>query len=168
MVSLSVCMFRVLLLASDDGFLKKSKSGEICRPKNQKSEVFCHMCMEIRSVNTENLNCLIEAELFTQPRNTHFRLRFYFRSSAAAIFCTETTRTIPSTPTHTVGYNLTARIGKKLLNEQAQEMNEDHSTHRIPGIAYNCGGFFFSILSVFKLTLVQIAVLKLFYALATL
>jgi len=55
-----------------------------------------------------------------------------------------------------------------LLNEQAQEMNEDHSTHRIPGIAYNCGGIFFSILSVFKLTLVQIAVLKLFYALATL
>ena len=44
-------------------------------------------------------------------------------------------------------------------------MNEDHSTHRIPGIAYNCGGIFFSILSVFKLTLVQIAVLKLFYAL---
>lgn len=117
---------------------------------------------------SELLSSLIEAELFTQPRNTHFRLRFYFRSSAAAIFCTETTRTIPSTPTHTVGYILTAWIGKKLLNEQAQEMNEDHSTHRIPGIAYNCGGIFFSILSVFKLTLVQIAVLKLFYALATL
>ena len=160
-----VCLgFFSLLL--DDGFLKKKqKRWDLSA---QKSEVFCHMCMEIRSVNTENLNCLIEAELFTQPRNTHFRLRFYFRSSAAAIFRTETTRTIPSTPTHTVGYILTAWIGKKLLNEQAQEMNEDHSTHRIPGIAYNCGGIFFSILSVFKLTLVQIAVLKLFYALATL
>ena len=140
--------------------------------QNKKSEgtSFLMLCMEIKSEywKSELLSSLIEAELFTQPRNTHFRLRFYFRSSAAAIFCTETTRTIPSTPTHTVGYILTAWIGKKLLNEQAQEMNEDHSTHRIPGIAYNCGGIFFSILSVFKLTLVQIAVLKLFYALATL
>lgn len=139
--------------------------------QNKKSEgTSCAWKLKVNIYwKSELLPSLIEAELFTQPRNTHhFRLRFYFRSSAAAIFCTETTRTIPSTPTHTVGYILTAWIGKKLLNEQAQEMNEDHSTHRIPGIAYNCGGIFFSILSVFKLTLVQIAVLKLFYALATL
>ena len=147
-------------------------NGEICRPKLKIKKSEGTSCAWKLKVNiywkSELLSSLIEAELFTQPRNTHFRLRFYFRSSAAAIFCTETTQTIPSTPTHTVGYILTAWIGKKLLNEQAQEMNEDHSTHRIPGIAYNCGGIFFSILSVFKLTLVQIAVLKLFYALATL
>ena len=157
-------MFRVLLL-----FLTPLlENGEICR--NKKSEgTSCAWKLKVNIYwKSELLSSLIEAELFTQPRNTHFRLRFYFRSSAAAIFCTETTRTIPSTPTHTVGYILTAWIGKKLLNEQAQEMNEDHSTHRIPGIAYNCGGIFFSILSVFKLTFVQIAVLKLFYALATL
>ena len=160
-------MFRVLLLFWPPAW----KNGEICRPKSKiRGTSFLMLCMEIKSEywKSELLSSLIEAELFTQPRNTHFRLRFYFRSSAAAIFCTDTTRTIPSTPTHTVGYILTAWIGKKLLNEQAQEMNEDHSTHRIPGIAYNCGGIFFSILSVFKLTLVQIAVLKLFYALATL
>lgn len=161
-------MFRVLLLFWPPAWKRWDLSAKI---KNQRVHLFSCCAWKLK-VNiywkSELLSSLIEAELFTQPRNTHFRLRFYFRSSAAAIFCTETTQTIPSTPTHTVGYILTAWIGKKLLNEQAQEMNEDHSTHRIPGIAYNCGGIFFSILSVFKLTLVQIAVLKLFYALATL
>ena len=158
-------MFRVLLL-----FLTPCLKTVRFVGQNKKSEgTSCAWKLKVNIYwKSELLSSLIEAELFTQPRNTHFRLRFYFRSSAAAIFCTETTRTIPSTPTHTVGYILTAWIGKKLLNEQAQEMNEDHSTHRIPGIAYNCGGIFFSILSVFKLTFVQIAVLKLFYALATL
>ena len=162
-------MFRVLLLFWPPP--RRLENGEICRPKKIRGYIFSCCAWKLKVniyLKSELLSSLIEAELFTQPRNTHFRLRFYFRSSAAAIFCTETTRTIPSTPTHTVGYILTAWIGKKLLNEQAQEMNEDHSTHRIPGIAYNCGGIFFSILSVFKLTLVQIAVLKLFYALATL